>query len=285
MNHPISLRRGLGRALGLAALLLVGPASSATGLSFSALAVSLGAGNTANQFVDTASPPVTRIRTSTAEVVSSNALSFQTRYALALGADVGNNGSINENHAARYTITFAVTQTTGVAWQVRLDTTRVGALTLVDDGAGSGSARLTALGSTRSGAGTLSGSLTLAAISNLTGASGGNTPFHQAASAVLSGLGTGAAQSVTLNFSFNARATSTRSGGNGDEAAVRMGLAGNATGFTAGNYPGIGGRTAAGDGHFVTATLVPEPGSALLTALGLTGIAGWRRRRIGGRAQ
>jgi hypothetical protein len=117
-------------------------------------------------------------------------------------------------------------------------------------------------------------------VPTLSGTAGGNTPFNQTGTAVITGVGTGANQNMSLTFSFTASTTSTRQGNNGDEAAVRMGIAGNATSYTAGNYPGIGGRTLANDGHFVTVTLVPEPTTSVLMALGLFGLAMLGRRAV-----
>ena len=260
-------------AAALACGVVAASALPAAALSIEGLSVALGGTNSANQLVDTNTPPVTQIRTSSVGVVSSSALAFQTRYALVVGTDIGNNPSITENHTANYTITFAVNETAGNSWMLTFDTGRLGALTLVDDGNGGATATLGAVTGTRTGTGALAGSLDLGAVTTLTGTGGGNTPFNQTGTAVITGVGTGANQNIALTFAFTASATSTRQGSNGDEAAIRMGLAGNATSYTAGNYPGVGARTLSSDGHFVTATLVPEPASSVLMALGLFGLA------------
>ena len=49
--------------------------------------------------------------------------------------------------------------------------------------------------------------------------------------------------------------------------------------LSADDYPGVGGRNQAGDGHFVSATLIPEPHTALLLAGGVSGLAWGSRRR------
>ena len=272
-----SLRPARGAAVAVAAWLAI--ASSAGALTLGTPTVSLGGTNSANQFVDTNPPPITRIRTSSVSTLSSSATSFQTRYAMVVGTDIGNNATITESHTASYSITFTVNQTAGANWWLFINESLVGAMTLVDDGNGSASATMSAVTGTRSGAGSLSsGSLGLASAGTVSGAAGSNTPFNLTSSAVITGVGTGANQTVTLNFAWTASATSTRQGNNGDEAAIRMGLAGNATSYTAGNYPGVGGRTLANDGFFVTATLVPEPATASLLACGLAALATSLRR-------
>jgi len=278
---PTNRRSRRARVGALAFAALFGIASSAGALTLGTPTASLDGANDANQLVDTITPPVTRIRTSSLSTVSTDATSFQVRYAMVVGTDIGNTGSITQTHTASYTISFTVNHDAGATWWLFVDTSRMGALTLVNDGNGSASASLGGVTGTSGGAGSLAGSLGMAGVGPLTGANGGNTPFSQTSSAVITGTGTGANQVVTLNFTWTASATSTRQGNNGDEAAIRMGLAGNATSYTAGNYGGVGGRTLSADGHFVNVTLVPEPGTALLAAAGLAGLAIASRRRVG----
>ncbi len=256
-------------ALGIVGLMAL--AGTAGAASFSSLTIAKNAANSAFRLTQTANSM--RTRDSSVSVVSSGANAFATRYAMVVGADVGNAATVTENMTASYTITFQVTAPVGEAWVVNLVTSRVGALTLVSDGA-NGSARdtLSAVTGTKAGAGTLTGSLALAVVPTITSGNTTNTPFNQTSSAAITGVGTGAAQLVTLAFNWTASARSTRQVNNGDEAAVRMGLTSAATGFTADDYPGIG-RTITGDGHFVSATLIPEPTPVALLLPGLTGLA------------
>ena len=260
-------------------ILLGSPAARA--VSISGLSATLLGSNSADLFDDTAAQK--RVRDSQVDVLSSGATSFATRYAAVVGADVSTANTTTVTLNARYRITFSVNANAGEAWQLVIDTSRYGALTLVDDGTGSARSTLGAVTVTRTGAGTLAGSLGLAAVANLQGGANANRVVSQTGSAMLSGVGTGGAQNVRLDFSFNASARSSRTGSNGDEAAVRLGLDSALTGFSADDYPGPGSRSLAGDGHFVTVTLVPEPSAWLLVALGLVGIelfARSRRRRV-----
>ena len=104
-------------------------------------------------------------------------------------------------------------------------------------------------------------------------------PFLQSSSAVITGLGTGSAQLVSLAFSFTASVTTRDLAGGmvqGDEGALRMGMDGALASFSADDYPGPGARSLAGDGISVTAS-VPEPGGEILLALSLMGL-GWSER-------
>jgi len=252
--------------------LVLGAAAPASALSITGLTVTKNAANSASELVQSATSLHTR--DSSVSVVSSTATSFTTRYAMVVGADVDNSPTLTETMTANYQITFQVNAAVGQAWVVSLATSRVGALTIAADGA-TGSARVTlgAVTGTKAGAGTLTGSLGLGAVPTITSGSDTNTPFNQTGNATISGLGSGAAQTITLNFRWNASARSTLQGANGDQAAVRMGLTSAALNFSADDYGGVGGRSLLGDGQFVSATLVPEQASFLLLAAGLIGLA------------
>jgi hypothetical protein len=270
-------------ALGLGAL----PAGAAT---ISATQITLNAGNTADFFDNTG--PVASANSSAASVLSSTASGFSTRYAAVVAADVGGAGAtdVTRNFAASFRVSFQVNAALGEAWSISFDVGRVGAMTVVSDGNGDATVTLGAMTATLAGATLSSGSLGLAALPNTTNtANQGQSPnsaFSQASSAVLSGVGTGGAQLVTIDFTFAASATSNdRAGGGtpqGDEAALRMGMDTALSSFTADNYPGVGGRVLSGDGVFASAALlvpVPEPDTALLLSLGLGGLIVLGRER------
>ena len=130
---------------------------------------------------------------------------------------------------------------------------------------------------TVTGATVETGTLDLASMGNLNSSSGGYRDINQTTTGTL--LGTGP-QSVTLQFNFQLRTHTIPQGGTGDEASVRMGIASSLDVFSAGDYPGIGFRTASSDGQFVSARLVtPEPGTFLPVSLGLLGLAMFGRSR------
>jgi hypothetical protein len=274
----------------LAGALALGFASSAGAVAISNLSVFLDAGNTANLFQDTG-PIGSEIR-SNVGVVSSSATGFVTRYQAGVYTDTGGGGAATNSVTlnAAYTISFDVTDALGSAWRLDLVTSRLGARTSVDDSSGQSAFSLSAVNGFLGGAGSLSsGSLGLAAIANSQQGTSVNLAINQNGTASISGTGNG---TVTLSFTFSATSQTVHNPVNppgpvdagGDEAAIRMGLGSNLSSFSAGNYPGTGGRTAANDGHFVDLDLfdlgpIPEPDTALLLGMGLGILAVQGRRR------
>jgi hypothetical protein len=259
-------------------------------VEISNLTVFLDAGNTPDLFQDTG--PIGSEATSDVAVLSSTTTAFTTRYQAGVYTDAGGTGSATNTVTlnAAYTISFDVTDALGSAWQLDLTTSRVGARTSLTDSSGQSAFSLSAVTGFLGGAGTLSsGSLGLGAIANSQQGGSVNLAFDQNGTASITGTGNG---SITLSFVFSAIATTIHSdtnppgpvGPGGDEAAIRMGNAGNLTSFSAGDYPGSGGRNAADDGHIVDLDLfdlgpIPEPDTALLLGMGLTILAMQGRRR------
>jgi len=263
-----------------------GPAATISGLS-----IVKNAGNTA----DSGSGGVAVA--STTQILSSSATGFQARYAANVAADVGAFAStqgITLN--ANYTITFSVTHASGVNYQIDIGSAIAGALTYIDDAAGAAGNGTTAdltignVAGSRTGGGSLTGSLGMTNTASLVGGSstsGVNQAISGSSAATIFAVGTGAPQLYTLTYTWSATARSTCSGlcvSGGDEKAVRLGAPGFAdsgaflANTTADNYPGVGNRTQANDGHFITVTVTPEPGTGLLFGLGLAGL-GWAGRR------
>jgi len=278
----LSQLRRFGR-IALAALAFASPASAVT-------ISNLGVSDASTSVFDD-SGPVGSVAQSGTSVAANGASGFALQYGAVLGADTGGagGGSFTETLAGSFTITFEVTEAAGAAWLVSVDVVRSGALTIVSDGSGWAEVTLGQLSVVHAGAGALVGSLDLAAVGTLTNAAtAGESPdqaFLQSASALLGGVGTGAAQLVTLSFAFTASVTTVdRPGGQvqGDEGALRMGMDGALLSFTADDYPGAGSRSLAGDGILVSAAAapvtVPEPGAEILLALGLIGL-GWAERQ------
>ncbi len=188
---------------------------------------------------------------------------FTVRYAKIVGTDTGIFTSRTENFTGNYTITFSVTAPG--SYSLAVNTSRVGALTLVNDGSASATATLSALTGSHTG-GTLlvPGTLSLPAVATLSSNSAANTAFSQPNSATITGVSNGVPQAHTLTFAWTASCASGSGLTGGDECAVRMGLPAEYDGETAGDYPGVGGRTQANDGHFVTVTFTSPCGNGTL---------------------
>jgi PEP-CTERM motif len=261
------------------------PSAAAT---ISSISIVKNAGNTAD-FIDNSGNSISAVQ-SVAAVTASTPTTLDTRYTAVVSADQdgGPPGTTARTFTGDFSITFNVTALAGNSWFLTLDVLRIGAQTIISDGNGNANVALGALTGTETGAGSVtSGSLSLAALTTLDNASSQasslNSPFSQATNAVISGIGTGAAQTVILNFVFNATASAVDPNGGGtpnaDEAALRMGLDSALPGFTADDYPGVGTRNINTDGIWVLFQLdeAPEPGTGLMLGLGLLGL-GLRRR-------
>jgi hypothetical protein len=265
-------------------LALVGAAPAAHALSVSGIVVATTGANTANLLND-AGANRSQVASSAAllgaapgpvaDVVGAS-VSFDARYAQLVAADrEAGGGTIAQAATASWSITFTVDNPLGALYELAIDTSRIGALTLVDDGGGSSSASASLGAVTGLLDGVPDAALALPAVPTLTGAGGGNQGFSQSGS-TLTLTDTATSRTFTLTFTWTADASSSR-----DEAAVRLGIGGALTGVTADDYPGVGGRVAADDGHFVgvgvTLLAIPEPGTLWLLGGGVALLALRRR--------
>ena len=209
--------------------------------------------------------------------------SFTGRFSGNAGIEVDPREDETVTFTWTYEVTFDIDALAGEAWRLSFNTDLLGALTLVDDGSGSASATLNDVTGTYSGPGTLQGSLDLTGFGTLSGTNSADSPFDagdRSARAVLPRAWGPA--SLTLTFTMTGEVHSESSAPplpNAAEAAVRLGEPGNFGGFSAGNYPGVGARDLATDGHFLIVTLIPEPSPALLLGLSVLALAVVRRLR------
>jgi len=200
-------------------------------------------------------------RASTVATLSSNATSFQTRYAFLVGNDRdGGFQFFGDTHTqtltSNYTISFRVTAPG--AYRLNISTLLNAEINRRDDGGGSAGGDLAAVIGSFTGGTLQSGGLGLSPASALGNGSGNaNLVVARNGSAVIQGVSNGSAVNHTLTFSWTnvCRSITPVFGSNGDECAVKGGITSSITGYTAGVYPGTPARTQANDGHFVTVTL------------------------------
>jgi hypothetical protein len=267
-----------------AVLLAALTAAPATAATISNISITKNGGNTADLFDDLGCEASAALSTVATSAVTSD--SFTARYAGNVSSDRGGcsgGGTYTQNFSGNFTITFSVQATAGNIWYLTLALQRIGARTIVSDGSGNASVAFGALNGSETGAGSVtSGSLSLAALATLSSSSSQNNPFNQSGAAVIQGVATGGLETVTLNFTFTASASSVDPAGGtsqGDEAALRLGIDSALAQFTADDYPGVGTRNINTDGIWVLFQLdeAPEPGTALMLGLGLFGL-GFRSR-------
>ncbi|MCW5892537.1 MAG: hypothetical protein KIT14_18645 [bacterium] len=255
------------RLAAAAALLAWSFALGAHAQSIDDVTLTRNAGNTADRFVPGPSP-AWEVR-STTQVVTQSPTQLRTRYAAITSADCGAIGGVCQNGGGQqtelssdYSVAFNVTAPG--AYALAITTRLLGDLNVHDDGIGSGSADISAVTGTHTG-GVLTGALGIADPGALADCSGGcNFAFGPSASASIFGVSDGVPRPHTLRFTWTQQATSTFFFTGGDEAAVRLGLAGQDPGSTADDYPGTPFRTAVNDGHFVTVSLTSLCGNGTI---------------------
>lgn len=192
-----------------------------------------------------------------------------------LGANAGIEADPGENIridvAWSFTIDVMVDAGATEAWELAVDTVLAGYLTIVDQGAGRASGRVTDLTGTLNTPGLgVTGSMDLLGWDEVNSTVSVNQAISRVGTfSVTGGFGP---QTVSMTFTLDGRLRSQCGGPGcgqqGDEAAIRLGLPASGTppGFSAGNYPGIDGDPASAHGHFLNFTLIaiPEPSSLML---------------------
>jgi hypothetical protein len=197
-------------------------------------------------------------------------------------ADSGENLRIDMQWT--WTVDILVDATATEAWELNVDMELAGYFTTINQGGGSARARLTAVSGTLDAGGTgTTGSMDLAGTDTINTSVDTNQALTRMSSfSVVGGFGP---QTVSMTFTMDGRlrsqCTGGGCGGQGDEAAIRLGIPASGTppAFVAGLYPGPDGDPANVHGVFLGVTLVPEPGALWLAASALAGFAFARRFR------
>lgn len=215
-----------------------------------------------------------------------------TRFTANVAADRGSStsgGTATASLAVNYTVNFSVTPDVLhplVQYTVTIDTSILGAATALDDASGtggSGNANITNVAGFLGVNPNANLSLANAASQGGTSSTSGVQSQTSGSNQLVLGPFTGV-QNLSVRFTWNMSASSPQGFViGGDETSVRLGGSGPLGGASADEYPGIGGRNQANDGHFVniTATMVsvPEPSTMIMAGMAGLGLVVCGRRR------
>lgn len=272
-------------------------------LSFSSesLAISIGLTTANNTTTSTAGPTADRAFAQSLSVTDAGesvldsvgaSVDAATRYISNAAADraiavTGSTARATIN--TDYSLTITVTPDNPLStYELIVDTSILGELTLLDDVAGS---QATAKVSDVVGRlnGVVTSGLGIGGIAQTFSTGTGTNAAEERNIAGSNSLSLGVfsgVQVLTLRYTFQTEASSPQSALGGDEAAARFGANGPLSGAGADDYPGPGDvvdRNQALDGHFVKITAnvlsVPEPSSYALGAMALFGMAAAIRRK------
>lgn len=220
--------------------------------------------------------------------ITGSTISAASRYISNAAADrpvAFSGGTASATVNSDYTLTVSVTALASMSWKIEVDTRLTGSLVQLDDNLGVGNGG-TANVSNVTGRynGGIVGDLGLASAASRgsTDSTSGVQTAVNVSSPIYTITGTGSA-SFPLRFTWSSLANSPQAVNGGDETAARFGAPSVLGGASADDYPGVGSRNIANDGHFVNMNLtvtVPEPSTIAMGAIGAFGVAlaAWRRR-------